>query len=234
MPFAAPTSHGTASTSTNVSASSLRHTNELHSGCSTARNRPTSSHFIAVATAPARGRGGEQQRHREQRGYRESGRGVDRHQQACDEHGERGGAHHRHHPAQLDQQRGRPAAAAAGRTYGWCRAARPPCAAASAAARATTSPSSPCAASRRARPRGRGWAPTGPARSSRSCRGRPACRRARARRASSRATARRSRPSCRRRGTRRRRPWSSWAARSPSTPPRRGRPSRRAAAATRP
>src|SRR6266571_3195435 len=50
VPPACPTSHGTASTSTKVSASSLRHTNELHSGCSTGANRPTSSHFIAVVT----------------------------------------------------------------------------------------------------------------------------------------------------------------------------------------
>src|ERR1041384_682219 len=47
------TSHGPASTSTNVSASSLRHTNELHKGCSTARNRPTSNHFASDVTPHA-------------------------------------------------------------------------------------------------------------------------------------------------------------------------------------
>ena len=40
MPGHGPTSHGTASTSTKLSASSLRHTNELHSGRSPALNRP--------------------------------------------------------------------------------------------------------------------------------------------------------------------------------------------------
>ena len=159
---------------------------------------------------------------------------CDRHQQACDEHGERDGAHHRHHPAQLDQQRGRPAAAAAGRRCGSvsrCSTARRSCIGGMPShdepvfaffGVADSTPTRPSVGHRAARRGHPGVAEEG-----------PLADRARARRASSRRAARRARPSCRRRGTRRRRPWSSWAARARSTPPRRGRPSRRAAAATR-
>src|SRR5262249_22658933 len=53
VPVANRSSHGAPSTSTNVSASSLRQTNEVHSACSVTRNRPTSSHFAAVEVSAA-------------------------------------------------------------------------------------------------------------------------------------------------------------------------------------
>ena len=49
-------------TSTNVSASSLRHTNELHSGCSDGRSRPTSSPLGQRGEAGRDRPGGEQHR----------------------------------------------------------------------------------------------------------------------------------------------------------------------------
>ena len=53
MPVAARANHGAATTSTKVSASSLRQTNELHSGCSEGRIRPTRSHFATTVTPAA-------------------------------------------------------------------------------------------------------------------------------------------------------------------------------------
>ena len=60
MPTAARANHGAAMTSTKVSASSLRQTNELHSGCSIGRSRPTSSHLAAVVRHIAATPGDEQ------------------------------------------------------------------------------------------------------------------------------------------------------------------------------
>ena len=53
VPLAALANHGAATVSTNVSDTSLRHTNDDHSGCSTARMRPTHSHFATTAMPPA-------------------------------------------------------------------------------------------------------------------------------------------------------------------------------------
>src|SRR5437870_1267292 len=53
VPVAARANHGAATISTKVSTTSLRQTNELHSGYSTARVRPTSTHLAALVTAPA-------------------------------------------------------------------------------------------------------------------------------------------------------------------------------------
>ena len=52
--------HGAATISTKVSTTSLRQTNEHHSGCSTARIRPTSSHFAITAMAAGDGAGDQQ------------------------------------------------------------------------------------------------------------------------------------------------------------------------------
>ena len=57
VPVAARANHGAATTSTKVSASSLRQTNELHSGWSDARRRPTSSHLASVVDARRDGAG---------------------------------------------------------------------------------------------------------------------------------------------------------------------------------
>ena len=54
VPVAVHANHGPATISTNVSTTSLRHTKELHSGCSTAPMRPTTTHF-----ASGRDRGGD-------------------------------------------------------------------------------------------------------------------------------------------------------------------------------
>jgi hypothetical protein len=53
VPLAARANHGAATVSTNVSATSLRHTNEDHSGNSPALIRPTTSHFAATVIPPA-------------------------------------------------------------------------------------------------------------------------------------------------------------------------------------
>src|SRR5882757_229353 len=53
VPLAALANHGAATVSTNVSDTSLRHTNDDHRGCSTARMRPTHSHFATTAMPPA-------------------------------------------------------------------------------------------------------------------------------------------------------------------------------------
>ena len=53
VPAAPRANHGAASISTNVSASSLRQTKELHSGCSDTLPRPTSAHLAAVVTTHA-------------------------------------------------------------------------------------------------------------------------------------------------------------------------------------
>ena len=53
MPLAARANHGPATVSTKVSDTSLRHTNDDHSGCSTAWIRPTTSHFAITAMPPA-------------------------------------------------------------------------------------------------------------------------------------------------------------------------------------
>ena len=50
---------GAASSSTKVSASSLRQTNELHSGCSPTRIRPTRPHLASAATSAAARPGGQ-------------------------------------------------------------------------------------------------------------------------------------------------------------------------------
>ena len=47
VPAAALANHGAATISTNVSTTSLRQTNELHSGCSPARIRPTTTHLAS-------------------------------------------------------------------------------------------------------------------------------------------------------------------------------------------
>ena len=53
VPLAARANHGAATVSTNVSATSWRHTNDDHNGCSMAVIRPTTSHFAITAIAPA-------------------------------------------------------------------------------------------------------------------------------------------------------------------------------------
>ena len=53
MPAAALANHGAATISTNVSTTSLRQTNELHSGCSPGRIRPTITHLATVVVAAA-------------------------------------------------------------------------------------------------------------------------------------------------------------------------------------
>ena len=53
VPVTARANQGAATTSTKVSASSLRHTKELHSGWLPGPSRPTSSHFASTVTAAA-------------------------------------------------------------------------------------------------------------------------------------------------------------------------------------
>ena len=62
VPLAARANHGAATVSTKVSATSLRQTNDDHSGCSPAGIRPTTSHFAATAMT-AGDRAGDQQHH---------------------------------------------------------------------------------------------------------------------------------------------------------------------------
>ena len=106
VPAAAFANHGAATSSTKLSTTSLRQTNELHSGYSTARVRPTISHLATVAmppatapaariTAPDSSSVSHGPSHDVERLQREQHAERDQHR-----------AHHRHEPAQLDQRPG--------------------------------------------------------------------------------------------------------------------------------
>ena len=201
------TNHGTATSSTNMSASSLRQTNELHSGWSTARCRPTSSHFATrrerrgdqagdARTAarpagprpapPSRSVDVEQQRPRRPgRAPTETAAGTSRQTSTSAA---------LHLDRRVDGAKVRlssPPAALRRSSTGGLPSHDVPALARSGAAESTATRL--FLGTTRAR-----------ARSSPSCRGTTACRSWPARSASSRRTARRSRSGCRRRGTRRR------------------------------
>ena len=107
VPATARANHGAATTSTNVSASSLRHTNELHSGWAPGRSRPISSHFAATvtsaATSPA---SGQQRRRQHQRQQDAAGPVEQRGEHDRDHDGEPGAERDRHDPAGLHQGAG--------------------------------------------------------------------------------------------------------------------------------
>ena len=117
VPGTAPTSHGTASTSTKVSASSLRHTNDAPQRV---LDRPVAAHQQPLGDdrddQAAEAAGGEQ--HRRRHSAASTSRAARPQTRPPSARPAPRRAEHRHDPAQLHQPRAPTAAARAGRTYG--------------------------------------------------------------------------------------------------------------------
>ena len=120
VPAAARANHGAATISTKVSASSLRQTKELHSGCSPAAD-PADQQPLGRRRHARRASAGGEQHHARRAAPRPRAPTRSRHACEGEQHAD---AERRpcsitgHDPAQLDQRRGRPAAAAAARRCG--------------------------------------------------------------------------------------------------------------------
>ena len=225
-PTAARANHGAATISTNVSTTSLRHTKALHNGCSTARIRPTSSHFAATVSS-AGGRTGREQ-------HDAAGSGGDRVARRTRPVASRAHEHARRRSPRCStvgtSRHSSTARPGDPKRPGSVRTCAPV-----GSIRRTAQPHRRAAQPGRAllrlgrrrgqhrdqsvlRHRAAGPGHPGVAEEGALADPRPA------RCAAIRRAVRRRRPSCRRRGTRRRRSWSSSAAAAPSTPRPRGRP----------